>query len=273
MRRRVKSFAWSMPRMLRRLLRYTGKPMASSPTRFMRYWKALDGSPDVGVEESVLAGASVGGEPAMVRRCLLLALVLLPGLIIQVVTAAANTATANPVVVQFHVTPSAPDPPRSVSVAAINEQAYTMDLTQLGIKPLAQPLPVSPPRTNLLGLPDLLNPDGGAVGVGGAYLSISHDVVSQTTVSEVGLLSANWLPGETVAVVVNGGLPANYTTDALGRVGVYLLIGAAQGYFSVDERGLTSGRQAGGAFSTRASVPTVPGLSIVPHAVINDDTN
>lgn len=212
----------------------------------------------------------------MFRRFFLLALVLLLGITAEGTLVSADTpaaiATTDPVEMQFQVIPGPPEPPRSVQAISLHEQTHIVDLVALDIKPLSQPLPVKDSANSLLGPLALLDPDGGAVGVGGAFMSISHDVVSQTTVARVAVETANWLPNEMVSVSVNGAAPTNYTADAVSRMQLFLLVGPAQGYFSVNARGLTSGRQTGGAFSTRASVPSVPGVAIAPHAVQNDDT-
>jgi hypothetical protein len=144
---------------------------------------------------------------------------------------------------------------QQVQVTDLSKELYSIDLRSMGIHAIEG----TPPRS--------VWPDGGAVGLGGAFMSISPDVVSQSVASEVGVLSANWMPGETVAFSVNGGAPTNLTASSTGRIGIYISVNSGQGYITFEARGLTSGRQTGGVVEVRDAAPPVPGLAIGPHAI------
>src|SRR5207248_7758964 len=109
-------------------------------------------------------------------------------------------------------------------------------------------------------------------GLGGAYMSVSPDVVSQSVGSELGVVSSSWTPGELVAVTINGGAPTNLVASSTGRIGSYISISSGQGWITIEHRGLTSGRQTGGVAEVRDSAPPVPGLAIAPHAIKRDGT-
>src|SRR6266545_2248525 len=82
-----------------------------------------------------------------------------------------------------------------VEITDLSDEVYVLDLPSMGVHPIQG----TPPRRFL--------PDGGAVGLGGAFMSISPDVVSQSVSSEVGIVSSSWTPSELVAISVNGGAP------------------------------------------------------------------
>jgi hypothetical protein len=147
-----------------------------------------------------------------------------------------------------------------VKITDLSDEVYVLDLPSMGVHPMQAPPPAS------------VFPDGGAVGLGGAFMSISPDVVSQSVASEVGVVSSSWTPSEVVVVSVNGGAPTNVTASASGRVGMYLNVGAGLGWITVEQRGLTSGRQTGGVIEVRDAAPPVPGLAIAPHAIKRDGT-
>ena len=181
---------------------------------------------------------------------------------------------------QGTLTPSA-SVARPVVAVPINEQVYVVDLARMGVHPLAKPLspttgePGKPANAgaNPLHVLDLLLPDSGAVGVLGAYMSVSPDVISQSIASGFGAVSANWTPGESVAVSLNGGAPTNYIASATGRLGQIFNVGAGEGYITIEARGLTSGRQTGGVVEVRDSGPVIPGLAIAPHAINPDGSS
>ena len=142
-----------------------------------------------------------------------------------------------------------------VQVTDLSDEVYVVDLPSMGIHPMQGPRP------------DIMSPDGGAVGLGGAFVSISPDVISQSVSSGVGVVSSSWTPSEMVAVSINGGAPSNVTASTSGRVGMYLNVGAGLGWITVEQRGLSSGRQTGGVIEVRDAAPPVPGLAIAPHAI------
>jgi hypothetical protein len=164
-------------------------------------------------------------------------------------------------------TPPAAGDSGHITVVPINEQVYVVDLARMGVHPLAQPLPLGQARPSPRDLPRLLAPDAGAVGLGGAYMSISPDVISQTIPAGFGAASANWTPGELVAVSLNGGTPTNYTASSTGRLGQIFNVGTGLGYITIEARGLTSSRQTGGVVEVRDAAPPVPGLAVAPHAI------
>jgi len=82
-----------------------------------------------------------------------------------------------------------------------------IDMAALGIHPLPGPL----------ALPTNPSPDGVAVGKGKAVVGITTDVVNQSTTAAFGVLAANFTPGESVQVLLNGVLAATFTADANGR--------------------------------------------------------
>jgi hypothetical protein len=144
---------------------------------------------------------------------------------------------------------------QEVQVTDLSNEVYVLDLPSMGVHPI-QGTP-----------PNRFSPDGGAVGLGGAFMSVSPDVVSQSVSSEVGIVSSSWTPGEMVAFSVNGGAPTNITASASGRVGIYLNVGSGQGWITLEQRGLTSGRQTGGVVEVRDSGAPLPGLAVGPHAI------
>jgi hypothetical protein len=142
-----------------------------------------------------------------------------------------------------------------VQVTDLSSELYVVDLPSMGVHPIEG----TPPRS--------YRPDGGAVGIGGAFMSVSPEVVSQTIPAGFGAASANWMPNEMVAVSLNGGAPSNFMASSTGRLGQIFNVGAGLGYITIEARGLTSGRQTGGVVEVRDAAPPVPGLAIAPHAI------
>src|SRR5690349_14797838 len=130
--------------------------------------------------------------------------------------ATGNGEEKNPLVGEFfaHLTSSLGSTRQAVEVTDLSSEVYVMDLPSMGVHPIEG----TPPRSYW--------PDGGAVGIGGAFMSISPDVISQSVTSGVGVVSSSWLPSETVAVSVNGGAATNVAASASGRIGIYLQRGA-----------------------------------------------
>jgi hypothetical protein len=153
------------------------------------------------------------------------------------------------------LSPEDGSPALSVQITDLSDELYVVDLPSMGIHPIEG---ARPPN---------FEPDTGAVGLLGAYMSVSPDVVSQTIPSGFGAASGNWMPGELVAVSLNGGAPTNYMASATGRLGQIFNVGTGQGYITIEARGLTSGRQTGGVVEVRDAAPPVPGLAIAPHAI------
>src|SRR5438132_10011513 len=74
-------------------------------------------------------------------------------------------------VVQAHLNPSPPGA-RIVSVAPVSQPAYQVDMARLGIQPLARPLQsANKPVGGTFGL-GLVSPNGGAIGIANAFMSI-----------------------------------------------------------------------------------------------------
>jgi hypothetical protein len=142
-----------------------------------------------------------------------------------------------------------------VQVIDLRSELHVVDLPSMGIHPIQG----VPPRN--------LSPDGGAVGLGGAFMSVSPDVISPTIQAGFGAVAANFMPGEMVAISFNGGPPTNYTASSTGRLGLFVSVGPSEGYVTIETRGLTSGRQTGGVVEIHNAAPPVPGLAIAPHAI------
>jgi hypothetical protein len=166
------------------------------------------------------------------------------------------------------VTPAGPDTGRLPHIEAINLPEHTLDMGQLGIRPIAGPMPLrSGGAAGVPGAPHLLRPDGATIGVGNAIMVTSPDVVSQSTTSAIGTLLANFTPGETIDYYVNGALAGSFVSDASGRVAVGISTGVGLGYITFEGIGQTSGKRAGSAVQVLDAAPPVPGFAAAPHAV------
>ncbi|MFL5733961.1 MAG: S-layer homology domain-containing protein [Chloroflexia bacterium] len=129
-----------------------------------------------------------------------------------------------------------------------------IDLGRLGV----HALPGIPPKNSL--------PDSSAVGKGGAFVSLSPDVISATVPMRFGMVAANFAPNENLAITING-VPASGMADGNGRLAaIFTTAGSGPGFFTIEIRGLTSGRQGGGILFALDAAPTSPGFAAGPHA-------
>ena len=80
------------------------------------------------------------------------------------------------------------------------EESGHIDMGALGIYPTRAPLA---PRI-----------DGGAMGIGNAFLGITHEVVNQSTPNAFGTLSSGWTLSEPVQFFLNGVLAGTFSASA-----------------------------------------------------------
>jgi hypothetical protein len=121
-----------------------------------------------------------------------------------------------------------------------------IDLAVLGIHPATAPLPLRAlPRGSS-------SPEGAAMGTGKAFMGITHEVVPPNTDNAFGAVSSGWTPGETVQLYIDGVLAGTRAANQDGVVGVGFNSGAGAGfgYTTIEEIGLTSGKDTGGVVQT-----------------------
>src|SRR5262245_47316452 len=145
-----------------------------------------------------------------------------PRLLIAILLTLAGLLIGGATVLVRPVRSQAASPPAGGRPAvSLIEQAYTLDLPSMGVHALPAPVPPKSVPASPFDWPRSLSPNSGAVGVGGAYMSISPDVISQSVPSGLSVVAANWAPGETVALSINGGTLTNVAASATGRFGLY----------------------------------------------------
>jgi hypothetical protein len=143
-----------------------------------------------------------------------------------------------------------------VSITSMEDNG-NIDMASLNINPLpAQLASRGPP-----------SPDGAAVGIANAFLSISHEIVNQSTTNAFGILSSGWTLGESVEVYLNGSLALTAIASASGTVAVGVNTSTGFGFITVDQIGLTSGKETGGVVQVASTGPYLPGVTGAPHAV------
>ena len=142
------------------------------------------------------------------------------------------------------------------------EGDHLLDLAELDIHPVAAPLPL-----RALSSGDAGSPEGAAMGTGKAFLGITHEVVNQSTTGAFGTLSSGWTPAESVQIYLNGALAATFAASADGTVAVGINTGAGFGYITIEEIGLTSGKDTGGVVQVAPTGPYLPGVTGAPHAI------
>src|SRR6202051_1642196 len=106
------------------------------------------------------------------------------------------------------------------------------------------------------------------MGTGKAFMGITHEVVNHSTSNAFGTLSSGWTPGEMVQVYLNGVLQS--PTLTAGADGVFALgfsTGPGFGYLTIEEIGLTSGKDTGGVVQVANTGPYLPGVTGAPHAI------
>src|SRR5438094_1493619 len=143
------------------------------------------------------------------------------------------------------------------------EGDYLVDLTALDIHPTQAPLPLRALAGENAG-----SPEGSAMGTGKAFMGITHEVVNQNIATGAfGVLSSGWTAGESVQVYANGVLALTAAANADGIVAVNFGTGAGFGFITIEEIGLTSGKDTGGALQVAPTGPYVPGVAGAPHAI------
>ncbi len=135
-----------------------------------------------------------------------------------------------------------------------------IDLAALNIHPTSVPL-------FLHGSSEAPTPEGAAMGTGNAFLGITHEVVNQNTSNAFGTLSSGWAPTETVQIYFNGSLLTTGTANVDGVLAVGISTGAGFGYVTIEEKGLTSGKETGGVVQVAPTGPYLPGVTGAPHAI------
>jgi len=142
------------------------------------------------------------------------------------------------------------------------EGDHLLDLAELDIHPAAGPLPL-----RALASGDAGSPEGAAMGTGKAFLGITHEVVNQSTTNAFGTLATGFTPGESVQFYLNGVLAATFAAGADGQLAVGINTGAGFGYITIEEIGLTSGKDTGGVVQVAPTGPYLPGVTGAPHAI------
>src|SRR5438105_1936702 len=137
-----------------------------------------------------------------------------------------------------------------------------VDLAALGIHPATAPLPL-----RVLSSGDAGSPEGAAMGTGKAFMGISHEVVNQNTTAAFGTLSSGWIPGESVQLNVDGVPSGTFAASGDGTVALVTTTGAGFGYHTLEEIGLTSGKDTGGVVQVASTGPYLPGVTGAPHAI------
>ena len=107
------------------------------------------------------------------------------------------------------------------------------------------------------------------MGTGKAFMGITHEVVPPNTDNAFGALSSGWIPGETVQLYIDGVLAGTRAAneDGIVAVGFNSGSGTGFGYITIEEIGLTSGKDTGGVVQTALTGPYLPGVTGAPHAI------
>ena len=135
-----------------------------------------------------------------------------------------------------------------------------IDLAALNIHPTSVPV-------FLHGSSKAPIPGGAAMSTGKAFLGMTHEVVNQNTTAAFGTLSSGWSPMESVQFYINGVLAATFAANADGVFAVGISTGAGFGYVTIDQKGLTSGKETGGVVQVAPTGPYLPGVTGAPHAI------
>src|SRR5205807_909934 len=78
---------------------------------------------------------------------------------------------------------------------------------------------------------------------------------------------SGWIPGESVQIYFNGGLVATLPANADGILSFGITTGAGFGFVTIENIGLTSGKDTGGVVQVAPTGPYLPGVTGAPHAV------
>src|SRR5439155_21926847 len=141
------------------------------------------------------------------------------------------------------------------------EGDYFVDAAALGIHPAAAPLPL-----RALASGNAASPEGAAMGTGKAFFGVTHEVINGTTTSLFGTLSTGWTPGESVQLYFGGVLLTTAIAGADGQVAIGISTSGI-GYITLEEIGLTSGKDTGGVVQATTTGPFLPGVTGAPHAI------
>src|SRR5437867_8767666 len=137
-----------------------------------------------------------------------------------------------------------------------------IDLGALDIHPAAAPLPLRALYS------DAGSPEGAAMGTGKAFMGVTTEVVNQNIATGAfGILSSGWTAGESVRIYFNGVLANTFAANADGVVAINVGTGAGFGYLTIEEIGLTSGKDTGGVVQVAPTGPYLPGVAGAPHAI------
>src|SRR6266853_4487076 len=143
------------------------------------------------------------------------------------------------------------------------EGDHLIDLAALDIHPSAAPLPL-----RALSSGDAASPEGAAMGTGKAFMGVTTDVVNQNIATGAfGILSSGWIPAESVQLYFNGVLAGTFAANADGVVAINVGTGAGFGILTIEEKGLTSGKDTGGVVQVAPTGPYLPGVAGAPHAI------
>ncbi len=155
-----------------------------------------------------------------------------------------------------------PEPSSVPAVGTIEnmEGDGLIDLAALNIHPTSVPV-------FLHGSSKAPIPGGAAMSTGKAFLGMTHEVVNQNTTAAFGTLSSGWSPMESVQFYINGVLAATFAANADGVFAVGISTGAGFGYVTIDQKGLTSGKETGGVVQVAPTGPYLPGVTGAPHAI------
>jgi hypothetical protein len=151
----------------------------------------------------------------------------------------------------------------SAPIASIKpiESDGVIDLAVLGIHPATAPLPHRALSSGNAG-----SPESAAMGTGKAFMGTTHDFVNPNTPNAFGVLSSGWTPGETVQHYLKGVQTGMSIANADGVVAIKVNTGSGFGYFTIEQIGLTSGKDAGGVVEVASPGP-LPGVTGAPHAI------
>src|SRR5213592_5049969 len=155
-----------------------------------------------------------------------------------------------------------PEPAGVPAVGTIEnmEGDGVIDLAALNIPPTSVPV-------FLHGSSEAPIRGGAAMSSGKAFLGITHEVVNQNTSNAFGTLSSGWAPTESVQYYINGVLTAIFAANVDGVLAVGISTGAGFGYVTIDQKGLTSGKETGGVVQVAPTGPYLPGVTGAPHAI------
>jgi len=146
-------------------------------------------------------------------------------------------------------------------VTITNEEGDgNIDMGEMGIRPTIDPVGLRRSRPGRGG-------DGAAHGTSNAHLGITHEFVNQNTTSAFGTLSSGWTPAESVQFYLNGVLASTFAANADGVVAVGINTGAGFGFITIDQIGLTSGKEVGGVVQVSSTGPYLTGVTGAAHAI------